>query len=92
MLTKKLSFTLEAYMRFANGLSEKQQHFIPTSFDYQFKKHFIGSVGFSHYNTHVYGSPAINNRPIPENHPWLLCTFNHQFGDLKLTNRVRNEF
>lgn len=92
MLTKKLSFTLEATMRYANGFSEKQQYFIRPSFDYQFTKHFIGSVGFSHYNTYVYGSPAINKRPIPENHPWLQGTFNHQFGDLKLTNRLRNEF
>lgn len=92
MLTKKLSFTLEATMRYANGFSEKQQYFIRPSFDYQFTKHFIGSVGFSHYNTYVYGSPALNKRPIPENHPWLQGTFNHQFGDLKLTNRLRNEF
>ncbi len=92
MLTKKLSFTLEATMRYANGFSEKQQYFIRPSFDYQFTKHFIGSVGFSHYNTYVYGSPAINKRPIPENHPWIQGTFNHQFGDLKLTNRLRNEF
>lgn len=92
MLTKKLSFTLEATMRYANGFSEKQQYFIRPSFDYQLTKHFIGSVGFSHYNTYVYGNPAINKRPIPENHPWIQGTFNHQLGDLKLTNRLRNEF
>lgn len=92
MLNKKLSFTLEATMRYANGFSEKQQYFIRPSFDYQFTKHFIGSIGFSHYNTYVYGTPAINKRPIPENHPWIQGTFNHQFGDLKLTNRLRNEF
>ena len=92
MLTKKLSFTLEATMRFANGFSVKQQYFVRPSLDYQLTKHFIGSVGFSHYNTYVYGSPAINKRPIPENHPWLQGTFSHQLGDLKLTNRLRNEF
>jgi nitrate reductase alpha subunit len=47
MLTKKLSFTLEATMRFANGFSQKQQYFIRPSFDYQLTKHFTGSVGFT---------------------------------------------
>lgn len=92
MLTKKLSFTLEATMRYANGFSEKQQYFVRPSLDYQLTKHFIGSVGFSHYNTYVYGNPAIYKRPIPENHLWIQGTFNHQFGDLKLINRLRNEF
>ena len=41
MLTKKLSFTLEATMRYANGLSEKQQYFIRPSIDYQFTKKSI---------------------------------------------------
>jgi len=52
MLTIKISCKLKASMRFTNGLSEKQQHFIPTSFDYRFTKHFIRSVGFSNNNTH----------------------------------------
>ena len=92
MLTKKLSFTLEGSMRYANGFSQKQQYFIRPSFDYQLTKHFLGSIGYSHYNTYVYGSPAINKRQIPENHVWLQGTLNHQFGDLKLTNRLRDEF
>jgi hypothetical protein len=44
-----------------------------------------------HYDTFVYGSPALNKRLIPENHVWLQGTFAHQFGDLKLTNRLRDE-
>jgi Protein of unknown function (DUF2490) len=91
MLTKKLSFTLETTMRYANGFSEKQQYFIRPSLDYQLTKHFAGSLGYSHYDTYVYGSPAINKSPIPENHVWLQGTFAHQFGDLKLTNRLRDE-
>ena len=65
MLTKKISFTLEATMRYANGLSEKQQYFIRPSFDYQFTKKFNGSIGYSHYNTYVYGSPALNITATP---------------------------
>jgi len=91
LLTKKLSFTLEGSMRYANGFSQKQQYFIRPSFDYQLNKHLLGSLGFTHYDTYVYGSPALNKRPIPENHIWLQATFNHQFGDLKLTNRLRDE-
>lgn len=91
MLTSKLSFTLEGVMRFANGLSEKQQYFIRPSFDYQLTKHLTGSLGYSHYATYVYGNPAINKTVIPENHIWLQAQFVHQFGDLKVTNRLRDE-
>jgi hypothetical protein len=91
MLTKKLSFTFEATFRFANGLSEKQQYFVRPSIDYQFTKHLMGSVGYSHYLTYVYGSPSLNKIPIPENHVWFQGQFVHQFGDLKITNRLRDE-
>lgn len=91
MLTKKLSFTFEGTFRFANGFSEKQQYFVRPSLDYQLTKHMVGSIGYSHYLTYVYGSPAINKIPIPENHLWLQAQFTHQFGDLKVTNRLRDE-
>lgn len=92
MLTKKLSFTFEGTFRFANGFSQKQQYFVRPSLDYQFTKHMMGSVGYSHYLTYVYGSPAINKIPVPENHVWLQAQFTHQLGDLKVTNRLRDEF
>jgi Protein of unknown function (DUF2490) len=91
MLTSKFSLTLEATMRFANGFNEKQQWFIRPSVDYQFTKHFMGSVGYSHYNTYSYGNPAMNKTEIPEDHVWLQGTFVHQKGDLKITNRLRDE-
>ena len=92
MLTKKLSFTFEATMRFANGFSEKQQYFVRPSLDYQLTKHLMGSIGYSHYVTYVYGNPALYKMPIPENHVWIQGQFVHQFGDLKVTNRLRDEF
>jgi Protein of unknown function (DUF2490) len=91
MLTKKLSFTFETSFRFANGFSEKQQYFVRPSFDYQLTKHLVGSLGYSHYLTYVYGNPAINKTEIPENHIYLQAQFVHQFGDLKVTNRLRDE-
>ncbi|MES2516721.1 MAG: DUF2490 domain-containing protein [Bacteroidota bacterium] len=91
MLTKKLSFTFEGVLRFANGFSEKQQYFVRPSIDYQLTKHLVGSLGYSHYLTYVYGDPAINKIPVPENHIWLQTQFTHQFGDLKITNRLRDE-
>lgn len=91
MLTKKLSFTLEATMRYANGLSEKQQYFIRPSVDYQFTKKFMGSIGYSHYNTYVYGSPALNKTDIPEDHVWVQGTFVHSKGKFKFTHRLRDE-
>jgi hypothetical protein len=91
MLTKKLSFTLEATMRYANGVSEKQQYFVRPSFDYQFTKKFNGSIGYSHYNTYVYGSPALNKTDIPEDHVWIQGTFVHTKGKFKFTHRLRDE-
>jgi len=91
MLTKKLSFTLEATMRYANGVSEKQQYFVRPSFDYQFTKKFNGSIGYSHYNTYVYGSPALNKTDIPEDHVWIQGTFVHSKGKFKFTHRLRDE-
>ena len=91
MVTPKLSFTFEATMRYANGFSEKQQYFVRPSLDYQLTKHLVGSLGYSHYETFVYGSPAINKITIPENHVWLQAQFTHQLGDLKITNRLRDE-
>lgn len=90
-LTEQLSFTLEATMRYANGFSERQQWFVRPSVDYQFTKQFSGSIGYSHYNTYVYGDPAINKTNIPENHVWIQGTYVHNTGDLKFTHRLRDE-
>lgn len=92
MITEKFSFSFEATMRYANGVSEKQQYFIRPSVDYQFTKKFMGSVGFSHYNTYSYGNPAMNKISIPENHFWIQGTFVHNKGQLKITHRLRDEF
>ena len=92
MITEKFSFSFEATMRYAKGFSEKQQYFIRPSIDYQFTKMFMGSVGFSHYNTYSYGDPAMNKISIPENHFWIQGTFVHNSGQLKITHRLRDEF
>lgn len=88
----KLSLSFEATMRFANGLSEKQQYFIRPSVDYQFTKQLMGTIGYSHYNTYSYGDPAMNKRSIPEDHVWVQGTFVHNSKDLKVSHRLRDEF
>jgi hypothetical protein len=90
-VSKKIFFTLEATMRYANGFKEKQQYFVRPSVDYQINKALLASIGYTHYNTFVYGNPAINKRPIPENHVWVQTNFTHQIGAFKLTNRIRDE-
>jgi Protein of unknown function (DUF2490) len=91
LLTKKVSFTLEATMRYANGFSEKQQYFVRPSIDYQFTKKFNGSIGYTHYNTYVYGNPALNKTDIPEDHVWIQGTFIHTKGKFKFIHRLRDE-
>ena len=90
-LKGRSSVSFEATSRFANGFSEKQQYFIRPSVDYKFSKNLTGSVGYSHYKTYVYGKPAINKIPIPENHAWLQATIISQISKLKITNRLRDE-
>lgn len=92
MLTKKTSVSFEAVMRYANGFSEKQQWFVRPSVDYQFTKRFMGSLGYSHYNTYSYGNPAMNKISIPENHVWIQGTYTIVSGDFKFVNRLRDEF
>ncbi|MFK7059441.1 DUF2490 domain-containing protein [Flavobacterium oreochromis] len=92
MLNKKISFTLEATMRYANGFDEKQQYFIRPSIDYHFHKNFIGSIGYSHYNTYVYGETPINKTDTPEDHIWIQGTYVLNSGDFKFTNRLRDEY
>ena len=92
MLAEKFSFSFEATMRYANGLSEKQQYFVRPSFDYQFTKKFMGSVGYSHYLTYSYGDPSLTEIPIPENHFWIQGTFLHSLKELKISHRLRDEF
>jgi len=91
ILSTRLSFPFETSFRFANGYSEKQQYFVRPSLDYQFTKHFVGSLGYSYYLTYSYGNPANNKIPVPENRGWLQAQLTHKFGDLKITNRLPNE-
>lgn len=92
LLTQKLSLTLEGTMRYADGLSEKQQWFIRPSVDYQFTKSLAGSIGYSHYATYVYGNPSLNKIQTPEDHLWLQGNYVHYFGALKISHRLRDEF
>jgi Protein of unknown function (DUF2490) len=91
MITEKASFTLEATMRYANGFSEKQQWFIRPSLDYKFTSKITGSIGFTHYDTYVYGDPALNKITSPENHIWIQGIYTHSKGDFKFVHRLRDE-
>lgn len=90
-LSEKLSFTLEATMRYADGFSEKQQWFVRPSLDYQFSKSFTASVGYTYYDTYVYGEIPMNKITTPEHHAWVQGTFNHNWKDFKFTYRLRDE-
>lgn len=89
--SEKLSFTLEATMRYADGFSQKQQWFVRPSLDYQFSKSFIASVGYTYYDTYVYGEIPMNKMTTPEHHVWLQGSFTHNLNDLKFTHRLRDE-
>ncbi len=89
--SEKLSLTLEASLRFANGFSEKQQWFIRPSLDYQFSKSFVASIGYTYYDTYVYGEIPMNKLTTPEHHAWIQGVFTHNLRDFKLTHRLRDE-
>jgi hypothetical protein len=91
MISEKASFTLEATMRYTDGLNEKQQWFIRPSLDYQFTKKIVGSLGYTHYNTYSYGDFPINKTDIPEDHVWIQGTYTHSKGNFKFIHRLRDE-
>lgn len=90
-LTKKWSFSFEATMRYSDGFNEKQQYFIRPSLDYQLNKNIGASIGYSHYNTYVYGEKPLNKINTPENHIWFQGTYTGVMGNFKLINRIRDE-
>jgi hypothetical protein len=90
-LNEKLSITLETTMRYTDGVNQKQQYFVRPSVDYAFTKAFQGSVGFTHYNTYVYGNPALNKVNSPENHVWIQGVYKHKINAAKFTHRLRDE-
>lgn len=90
-LTEKWSVTLEASLRFADGLSQKQQWFVRPSVDYQFSKAFVASIGYTYYDTYVYGEIPMSKITTPESHVWLQGTYLHNINDLKVTHRLRDE-
>lgn len=89
--SEKLSITLEASLRYADGFSEKQQWFIRPLLDYQVSKSLVVSVGYTYCDTYVYGEIPMNKITTPENHVWLQGTFLHNINDLKFTHRLRDE-
>ncbi len=90
-ISEKASLTLEATMRYTNGLNEKQQWFIRPSLDYQFTNKLVGSIGYTHYNTYSYGEIPLNKTNIPEDHIWIQGTYTHSKGNFKFMHRLRDE-
>lgn len=90
-LSEKVSVTLETSLRYTNGFSQKQQWFVRPSLDYQFSKSFTGSVGYTYYDTYVYGEFPINKVTTPEHHFWVQGTLAHALKDWKFTHRLRDE-
>ncbi len=89
--SEKLSFTLEATMRYADGFSQKQQWFVRPSLDYQFTKRINASIGYTHYDTYVYGEIPMNKITTPEEHVWLQGMFVYTTDNFKFTHRLRDE-
>ncbi|GIZ08919.1 DUF2490 domain-containing protein [Flavobacterium sp. UMI-01] len=90
-LTSKTSVTLEASMRYADGFNQKQQWFVRPSLDYQFSKKIVGSIGFTQYNTYVYGDVPLNKINTPESHVWVQGIYTHTQGNFKFVHRLRDE-
>lgn len=90
-IAKNTFFTLEATMRYTDGINEKQQWFIRPSLDYQFNNNFVGSIGYTHYNTYSYGDFPINKIDTPEDHVWIQGTYTHTSGNFKFIHRLRDE-
>lgn len=87
----KTYITLEGSLRWANGFEQMQQFFIRPSIDYKFTKSFIGSIGYTYYNTYSYGVIPMNKTSIPEHHLFIQGQYTHKFKDWTISHRLRDE-
>lgn len=90
-IKKKSAFIIEGVFRFANGFEQPQQFFIRPSYDYKFSKKWIGSLGYTYYNTYSYGDFPMNKTSIPEHHIWIQGQYLHKWHHLIILHRLRDE-
>jgi hypothetical protein len=88
---KKLSFTLEATKRNTEWGQKSQQWFVRPSIDYNINKMFTASLGYTHYKTFSYGSPAIFKSPVEEDHIWVQLNGKYKIKSSTLQTRLRDE-
>lgn len=88
---KKLSFTLEATKRNTEWGKTSQQWFVRPSIDYGINKLFTASLGYTHYKTFSYGTPAIFNSPLEEDHIWIQLNAKFKIKSSSIQTRLRDE-
>ena len=89
--TNKLSFTLEATKRNTEWGKTSQQWFVRPSIDYNINKMFTASLGYTHYKTFPYGSPAIFKSSVEEDHIWVQLNGKYKIKSSTLQTRLRDE-
>lgn len=90
-LSKHWGLGFESTYRLTEGFRTRQQWFVRPCLDYYASEKLIVTLGYSRYTTYAYGKPAMNFRPVPEDHVWLQLTHKHKVNDMRFTNRLRNE-
>ena len=88
---KKLSFTFEATKRNTEWGQKPQQWFVRPSIDYNINKMFTASIGYTHYKTFSYGSPAIFKSPVEEDHIWVQLNGKYKIKSSTIQTRLRDE-
>lgn len=88
---RKWSLSFETSVRYTDWGKQYQQWLARPSVDYTINKHFTGSIGYSHYKTFTYGSPAMFKSPIEEAHIWEQISSKHSLNQWTLNNRLRDE-
>jgi hypothetical protein len=89
--SKKLSFTLEATQRNTEWGQKPQQWFVRPSIDYNINKMYTAGLGYTHYKTFSYGSPAIFKTPVEEDHIWVQINGKYNIKSSTLQTRLRDE-
>jgi hypothetical protein len=90
-IKKKSTVVIEGVFRFANGFAQPQQLFIRPSYEYKFSNKFVGSIGYTYYNTYSYGDLPMNKTSIPEHHIWVQGLYSHKWHSLFISHRLRDE-
>lgn len=89
-ISEKWSFGNEIHFRYDNYLDDQQQFLLRPFLNYKLSDGVVLSGGYSFIRTFPYGDFPLQAN-LDEHNVWEQLTFNHSYGELKVSHRYRLE-